>query len=72
MPCPCRSSPENIDIPELDLDLLITAADEFRDSELPEPTAAAEKHSLPDDDEGGSNTGDEENELDDENEAGLE
>ncbi|KAF9780465.1 hypothetical protein BJ322DRAFT_1112466 [Thelephora terrestris] len=67
---PRRSRPQNI---QDELDLLIAAADEFRDSELPEPTAAREKRGFPDDNEGNSAAGDEDNEPGaGENEAGLE
>ena len=69
MPMPRRPLPNNF---QQELNLLMAAADEFHDSELPEPAAAARKRALPDDSEGDSTAGDEENEPQDENEAGLE
>ena len=66
---PRRELPNNF---QQELNLLMAAADEFNDSELPEPAVAAQKRALPDDDKGDSTAGDGENEPQDENEAGLE
>ena len=66
---PPRPCPEHI---QQELGLLVAAANEFHNSELPEPTTTAGKRTLPDTDEGDSTGGGEENEPDDENEAGLE